>query len=168
MAVSSTKKVFEEFNKNQLKIGALGERIKEIQTPKISFGKPEPLNIHPLKVAPNPILQTNILLESQSTQLEKISELIEAQAEQAVLLNEQTALLLSDSAESSKQAKIGVWIAVTGILLSAALSAYSIFSTPKFENLAHEILKTLNSIETIQIDNQKNSIDKKNHGVGPL
>src|SRR5690606_40412809 len=62
----------------------------------------ESLHTKPLELPPNPVHKTNQLLDVQLSQLESLSKLVEAQGEQAVILNEQTALLLRESVKSSR------------------------------------------------------------------
>ena len=123
----TTKSVFEQFNKNQFKIGSIADRINDIQK---TYAFPSPIEPRTLKIPdlpPNPVYETNNLLKSQTAQLRGLSELLEAQGEQTVLLNDQTGLLIGQSNASSRQAKIGIWVAAAGIFLSAIVSGYAIY-----------------------------------------
>ena len=93
----------------------------------------------------NPVYETNELLKSQSAQLRGLSELLEAQGEQTVLLNDQTGLLIGQSNASSMQAKIGIWVAAAGIFLSTIVSGYAIYrdmeSSEKSSKSANELIE---------------------------
>lgn len=77
----ATKSVFEQFNKNQFKIGSITDRINDIQK---TYAFPSPIEPRALKIPdlpPNPVYETNDLLKSQSAQLRGLSEILEAQGE---------------------------------------------------------------------------------------
>jgi hypothetical protein len=123
----AAKSVFEQFNKNQFKIGSIADRINDIQKTYAFPSAIEPRTFEIPKPPPNPVFETNDLLKSQTAQLRGLSELLEAQGEQAVLLNDQTGLLIGQSNKSSRQAKIGIWVAAAGIFLSTIVSGYGIY-----------------------------------------
>ncbi len=143
----ATKSVFEQFNKNQFKIGSITDRINDIQK---TYAFPSPIEPRTLKIPelpPNPIYETNDLLKNQAIQLRGLSELLEAQGEQTVLLNDQTGLLIGQSNASSRQAKIGIWVAAAGIFLSAIVSGYSIYRGMESSEESSRSAKELVAIE---------------------
>lgn len=155
----SNKGFIEEFTKNQQKLGVISEKIKGIQKSAFKIPNIESLHTKPLELPPNPVHKTNQLLDVQLSQLESLSKLVEAQGEQAVILNEQTALLLRESVKSSVQAKIGVWIAAVGILIGASLNACSIYRTTDSRKDSTEISKILvTNIHKETINNQKEAL----------
>lgn len=123
----AAKSVIEQFNKNQFKIGSIADRINDIQKTYAFPSAIEPMVFEMPEVPPNPVHETNDLLKSQAAQLRGLSELLAAQGEQAVLLNDQTGLLIGQSNESSRQAKIGIWVAAAGIFISTIVSGYAIY-----------------------------------------
>ena len=172
----AAKSVFEQFNKNQFKLGSIADRINDIQKTYAFPSAIEPRTFEIPELPPNPVYETNDLLKSQTAQLRGLSELLEAQGEQAVLLNDQTGLLIGQSNKSSRQAKIGIWVAAAGIFLSTIVSGYAIYrgmesseesSRPanelvrierknhELEIRINELLKDLNS--RMEIENIKNS-----------
>lgn len=150
----SSKGFLEEFIKNQQKLGAISEKIKGIQKPAFRISSIEPLHTRAPELPPNPVHKTNQLLDDQISQLESLSKLVEAQGEQAVILNEQTELLLRESASSSVQAKIGVWVAAIGIIINTSLNAYSIHKTTDSEKASTELVTAHNE----RINNQKEAL----------
>lgn len=124
--IGATSGLFDHYSKNQARIGVLGAKIRDLQSASIAETPSRPF-IHELPE--NPTYKTNELLESHARKLDLVKELLKTQAEQAVLLNEQTELLLQDAAKSSRQTKIGIWVAAIGILVGASISCYSVFQS---------------------------------------
>lgn len=172
----ATKSIFEQFNKNQFKIGSIADRINDIQKT-YAFPSPiEPRTFEIPELPPNPVYETNDLLKSQTAQLRGLSELLEAQGEQTVLLNDQTGLLIGQSNASSRQAKIGIWVAAAGVFLSTIVSGYAIYrgmesseessrstkelvviqrNNNELEMRLNELLQELNA--TMEVESRKNS-----------
>jgi len=147
----ATKSLFERFNENQFKIGSIADRINDIQK---SYALPSLIETKKFEIPDlprNPVYETNELLNRQTVQLRGLSELLEAQGEQAVLLNSQTGLLIGQSNESSRQAKIGIWVAAAGVFLSTIVSGYAIYRGIK------------SSEESSRIENELVTIERKNH-----
>lgn len=142
--LASSKSVFEKFSENQFKIGSIADHINDIQN---TYAFPSALELREFEVPdfpPNPVYETNELLNRQSAQLRGLSELLAAQGEQAVLLNDQTGLLIGQSNESTRQAKTGIWVAAAGVFLSTIVSGYAIYrgmdSSSESSRLADELV----------------------------
>jgi len=143
----ATKSIFEQFNKNQFKIGSITDRINDIQK---TYAFPSPIEPRALKIAElpqNPVYETNNLLKNQAAQLRGLSEILEAQGEQTVLLNDQTGLLIGQSNASSRQTKIGIWVAAAGVFLSAIVSGYAIYRGMESSEESSRSAKELIAIE---------------------
>ena len=153
----ATGRLFQNYSKNQARIGELGAKIRDLSSPSII----EPKHHPNIPVIPdNPVHKTNELLADQASKLDVLSELLESQAEQAVLLNEQTELLLQDAARSSAQTKVGIWVAAGGIALGALLSCYSIYSSTVSEEQSSSLLQNNLDQNEQSIQVQKEALEK--------
>ena len=148
----AAKSVFEQFNKNQFKIGSIADRINDIQKTHAFPSAIEPRIFEIPELPLNPVYETNDLLKSQTAQLRGLSELLEAQGEQAVLLNDQTGLLIGQSNKSSRQAKIGIWVAAAGIFLNTLVSGYVIY---RGMESSEESSRSANELVTIERKNNE-------------
>lgn len=118
--------LFDQYSENQARIGALGSKMRHLSSAPIV----EPHHHLNLREMPeNPVYRTNELLQEQAKKFDVLRDLLESQAEQAVLLNNQTDLLLKDAARSSAQTKVGIWVAAGGIVLGSLMSGYSIYDS---------------------------------------
>lgn len=116
--------LFDQYSENQARIGALGAKIRHLSSAPVAEPQHH-LNIP--DIPENPVYRTNELLQEQAKKFDILRDLMESQAEQAVLLNDQTDLLLKDAARSSAQTKVGIWVAAVGIVLGSLMSGYSIY-----------------------------------------
>ncbi len=153
----ATGRLFESYSKNQARIGALGVRIRDLSSSSTIVPNHH-LDIPVIR--DNPVHKTNELLEEQVLKLDVLSELLESQAEQAVLLNEQTELLLQDAAKSSAQTKSGIWVAVVGIALGAFLNGYSIYSSTVSEERTSSLFQNNLDQNEQSIQVQRDSLKK--------
>jgi len=126
--LGASSELFESLKRNQVQLGLVSQRIKQIASiPTLPAFESHTFEVPAIPT--NPTYESNRLLGSQLEELRTLIQLIQAQSEQAELLNNKTELLLSAAAQSGKQTKIGIWVAALGIILSAGLGMYSLVET---------------------------------------
>jgi hypothetical protein len=104
--------------------------------------EPQILDFEPVKIPPNPILETNILLRKQQAQSEEMRPTIIRSAELIQTLTDTTlstqALANENSAQAERHAQRSMWVAISSIIIAVITGGVSIYyanASPSAEQL---------------------------------